>query len=92
MEGETILWEEEQSKNNYVITACKLLLIVFIFITAIYQAVSFIDGKKYHNSNEEIALMKDTSDRLCLKYGLSIVKTEKARFLDLYKLFYNTSF
>ncbi len=45
----------------------------------ILNSVSFIDGKKYHNSNEEIALMKDTSDRLCLKYGLSIVETEKAK-------------
>ena len=45
----------------------------------ILNSVSFMDGKKYHNSNEEIALMKDTSDRLCLKYGLSIVETEKAK-------------
>ena len=45
----------------------------------ILNSVSFIDGKKYHNSNEEIALMKDTSDRLCLKYELSIVETEKAK-------------
>ena len=41
----------------------------------ILNSVSFVDGKKYHNSNEEIALMRDTSDRLCLKYGLSIVET-----------------
>lgn len=45
----------------------------------ILNSVSFVDGKKYHNSNEEIALMRDTSDRLCLKYGLSIVETEKAK-------------
>ena len=45
----------------------------------ILNSVSFIDGMKYHNSNEEIALMKDTSDRLCLKYGLSIVETEKSK-------------
>jgi len=44
----------------------------------ILNSVSFVDGKKYHNSNEEIALMKDTSDRLCLKYGLSIVETKRA--------------
>lgn len=45
----------------------------------VLNSVSFIDGMKYHNSNSEIALMKDTSDRLCLKYGLSIVETEKAK-------------
>jgi hypothetical protein len=44
----------------------------------ILNSVSFIDGKKYHNSNAEIAFMKDASDRLCFKYGLSIVDTPKA--------------
>lgn len=35
-------------------------------------------GDKYHNSNAEIAFMKEASDRLCLNYGLSIVNTPKA--------------
>lgn len=39
------------------------------------NSVSFIDGLKYHNSNSEIAIMKDTSDRLCYKYELSVVET-----------------
>ncbi len=45
----------------------------------ILNSVSFIDGMKYHNSNEEIALMKDTSDRLCYKYGLSVVETKRSK-------------
>lgn len=45
----------------------------------ILNSVSFVDGIKYHNSNEEIALMKDTSDRLCYKYGLSIVETRESQ-------------
>lgn len=45
----------------------------------ILNSVSFVDGKKYHNSNAEIAIMRDSSDKLCLKYGLSIVETEKAK-------------
>ena len=43
----------------------------------ILNSVSFIDGKKYHNSNAEIAFMKEASDRLCLNYGLSVVNTSK---------------
>lgn len=44
----------------------------------IINSVSFIDGKKYHNSNAKIAFMKEASDRLCLNYWLSIVNTPKA--------------
>ena len=44
----------------------------------IINSVSFVDGNKYHNSNAEIAFMKEASDRLCLNYGLSIVNTPKA--------------
>lgn len=45
----------------------------------ILNSVSFVNGKKYHNNNEEIALMKDTSDRLCYKYGISVVETERSK-------------
>lgn len=46
----------------------------------ILNSVSFIDGSKYHNSKVELALVRQTNDDLCRKYGLSIVdsyKTEK---------------
>ena len=42
------------------------------------NSVSFVDGKKYHNSNAEIAFLKQASDRLCINNGLSIVNTPKA--------------
>jgi len=44
----------------------------------ILNSVSFTDGYKYHNSKAQIAFLKETSDRLCLNYGLSIVDTPKA--------------
>lgn len=44
----------------------------------ILNSVSFIDGKKYHNSKSEIAFMKEASDNLCIKYGLSIVNSKRA--------------
>lgn len=51
----------------------------------ILNSVSFVDGMKYHNSNEEIALMKDTSDRLCYKYELSVVETERSKQENVFR-------
>lgn len=44
----------------------------------ILNSVSFIDGSKYHNSNVEIALLRETNDDICRKHGLSIIKTTRA--------------
>lgn len=48
----------------------------------ILNSVSFIDGSKYHNSNVELALVRETNDELCIKYGLSVVETDKANKED----------
>lgn len=48
----------------------------------ILNSVSFIDGSKYHNSNVEVALVRETNDDLCIKYGLSVVETDKANKED----------
>ncbi len=44
----------------------------------VLNSVSFIDGSKYHNSNVEIALLREINDDICRRYGLSIVKSIKA--------------
>lgn len=44
----------------------------------VLNSVSFIDGSKYHNSNVEIALLRETNDDICIKHGLSIIKSTKA--------------
>lgn len=44
----------------------------------ILNSVSFINGSKYHNSKVELALVRQTNDDLCRKYGLSVIETEKA--------------
>lgn len=44
----------------------------------ILNSVSFIDGIKYHNSNVDIALLKETNDDLCRKYGLSVIESKRA--------------
>ncbi len=44
----------------------------------VLNSVSFVDGLKYHNSNAELAFLRETSDDLCRKYGLSVIESEKA--------------
>ncbi len=44
----------------------------------VLNSVSFVDGKKYHNGNEDIAFVKQISDRLCLENGLRIITTPRA--------------
>ena len=43
----------------------------------ILNSVSFVDGKKYHNSETNIALTREISDRLCIENGLKIIETSK---------------
>lgn len=44
----------------------------------ILNSVSFVDGSKYHNSNVEIALLRETNDDICRKYGLSVIESKKS--------------
>ena len=44
----------------------------------VLNSVSFIDGSKYHNSNVELAFIRETNDDLCRKYGLSVIESKKA--------------
>lgn len=41
------------------------------------NSVSYIDGKKYHDCHNTYALMRDTSDRLCEEYKLSVIEEKK---------------
>ena len=38
------------------------------------NTVSFVDGKKFFRSNDDYRKMRDASDRLCRKYGLSVIR------------------
>ena len=68
---------EELWGDKYQVVICTHINKQNVHNHIILNSVSFIDGKKYHNSNAEIAFMKDASDRLCLNYGLSIINTPK---------------
>ena len=66
---------EELWGDKYQVIICTHINKDNVHNHIILNSVSFIDGKKYHNSKAEIAFMKDASDRLCLNSGLSIVNT-----------------
>ncbi len=76
---------EELWGDKYQVVICTHINKNNVHNHIILNSVSFVDGMKYHNSHEEIALMKDTSDRLCLKYGLSIVETERSKQEKVYR-------
>lgn len=40
----------------------------------VVNSVSMVDGKKYNACKQSYALMRKTSDELCIYYGLSVVK------------------
>ena len=43
----------------------------------LFNSVSFTDGKKYHSDKNDIHRWRETSDEICQKYGLSVLKTTK---------------
>ena len=44
----------------------------------VINSVSFLDGKKYNDCNASYRLLRQTSDRLCGEYGLSIVQNPES--------------
>ena len=69
---------EELWGDKYQVVICTHINKENVHNHMILNSVSFIDGIKYHNSKAQIAFLKETSDRLCLNYDLSIVDTPKA--------------
>lgn len=45
----------------------------------VINSVSFKDGSKYHDCNENYALLRKLSDSLCQEYGLSVLDNKKIR-------------
>lgn len=69
---------EELWGDKYQIIICTHINKENVHNHIVFNSVSFVDGIKYHNSNVEIALMKETNDDICRNYELSIVKSTKA--------------
>jgi hypothetical protein len=43
----------------------------------VLNSVSFMDGKRYYDNNATYALMRQTSDRLCREYSLSVIENPR---------------
>ena len=69
---------EELWGDKYQVVICTHINKENVHNHLILNSVSLIDGKKYHNGKEDIAFLKEASDNLCFKYGLSIVTTPQA--------------
>ena len=50
----------------------------------VINSVSFIDGRKFHDCRDMYKLLRDTSDRICLEHGLSVVKEPKGKRTGTY--------
>lgn len=40
----------------------------------VVNSVSYMDGKRYHRTNQDYRDMRNASDRLCREYGLSVIE------------------
>lgn len=45
----------------------------------VINSVSYVDGKKYEQRRSQYAEFRETSDKLCREYGLSVVEQPKAK-------------
>ena len=50
----------------------------------VINSVSFIDGKKFHDCRDMYKQLRDTSDRICLEHGLSVIKEPKGKRVGTY--------
>lgn len=69
---------EEMWGDKYQVVICTHINKENVHNHIILNSVSFVDGKKYHNGKEDIAFVKQASDRLCIENGLRIVTTPRA--------------
>ena len=50
----------------------------------VINSVSFIDGLKFNGCKANTRLLRDTSDRICLEHGLSVIKEPKGKRVGTY--------
>ena len=50
----------------------------------VINSVSFKDGMKFHDCRDTYRLLRETSDRICMEHGLSIVDKPKGRGVNQY--------
>lgn len=53
----------------------------------VLNSVSFMDGKKYYDTNDSYARLRQISDELCREYELSVIENPKKRSRKPYDLY-----
>lgn len=48
----------------------------------VINTVSYVDGTKFHRTNEDYRRMREASDRLCKEYGLSVIKKPRDKGMN----------
>lgn len=48
----------------------------------VLNATSCVDGKRYCNTKRDLALLRQTSDDLCMQYGLSVIRDKQYKSKD----------
>ena len=68
------LAEELWGSRYQVVVATHLDKVNHLHNHFVVNSVSFLDGKRYHRTNQDYRDMRSISDRLCREYQLSVVK------------------
>ena len=50
----------------------------------VINSVSFVDGKRYYDTKDSYKKLRETSDRLCEEYGLSVIKDPRGKRTPMY--------
>lgn len=65
--------------DNYKVVIATHLNTAHLHTHFVINSVSDVDGRKFHSGPEDLARLRDTSDRLCREYQLSVIKNPGGR-------------
>lgn len=65
--------------DNYKVVIATHLNTDHLHTHFVINSVSDVDGRKFHSGPEDLARLRDTSDRLCREYQLSVIKNPGGR-------------
>lgn len=70
---------EDLFGDKYQVVVCTHLDKEHLHNHFIINPISIIDGKRYNNSKKDIYNFRNTSDKLCKEYGLSVIDEPKGK-------------
>ena len=61
------------SRSQYQYIVCTHVDRDHIHTHIVFNSVSYLTGEKYYGNKKSLWIMREESDRLCRKYGLSVI-------------------